>query len=54
MEEKSRDYLAGRLKDLAGKAYQNSFLTHTDFLSISELSGVFQIFASEGIPTNVH
>ena len=54
MEEKSRDYLAGRLRDLAGKAYQNSFLTHTDFLSISELSCVFQIFASEGIPTKVH
>ncbi|WP_044958682.1 YlmH/Sll1252 family protein [Butyrivibrio sp. WCD2001] len=54
MEEKSKDFLAGRLKDLATKAYQNSFLTHTDFLSVSELASVYRIFASEGVPANVH
>ena len=54
MEEKSRDFLAGRVRDLATRAYNNSFVTHTDFLSVSELNTFFQILASEGISANVH
>ena len=54
MEEKSRDFLAGRIKDLAHRAYMNGFVTHTDFLSLSELSMFYQILASEGVSSNVH
>jgi len=54
MEEKTRDFLAGRLKDLANRAYQNGFATNTVFLSLSEQAHVYQIFASEGVPKNVN
>lgn len=54
MEEKSRDFLAGRVRDLANRAYLNGFVTHTDFLSVSELAMFYQILAAEGVPTNVH
>ncbi len=54
MEEKSKDFLTGRIRDLALRAYNNSFVTHTDFLSASELAAVYQILASEGVPSNVH
>ncbi len=54
MEEKSRDFLSGRIKDLAGRAFNNSFITHTDFLSLSEQAAFFQILSSEGISSNVH
>ena len=54
MEEKSRDFLAGRVKDLAARAYMNNFITHTDFLSVSELAMFHQILASEGVSSNVH
>ncbi|MBR4831101.1 MAG: RNA-binding protein [Butyrivibrio sp.] len=52
MEEKTRDFLAGRIKDLATRAYMNNFVTHTDFLSVSELAMFYQILASEGVPSN--
>ncbi|MBE5860589.1 MAG: RNA-binding protein [Butyrivibrio sp.] len=35
--------LAGRIKDLARKAYENNYVTHTDFLSMSELYEVNSI-----------
>ncbi len=54
MEEKSRDFLAGRIRDLATRAYNNSFVTHTDFLSVSELNTFYQILAAEGVSSNVH
>lgn len=54
MEEKTRDFLAGRIKDLANRAYLNGFVTHTDFLSVSEIAMFYQILASEGVPGNVH
>ncbi len=54
MEEKSRDFLAGRLKDLANRAYQNGFTTNTVFLSMSEQAMFYQILASEGVSSNVH
>ncbi len=53
MEEKSKDFLAGRVKDLATKAYMGSFVTNTDFLSVSEQAAFFQILAAEGVPSNV-
>ncbi len=54
MEEKSKDFLAGRVRDLATRAYMNNFVTHTDFLSVSEIAMFHQIMASEGVPSNVH
>ncbi len=54
MEEKSKDFLSGRIRDLATRAYMNNFVTHTDFLSVSELATFHQILMSEGISSNVH
>jgi RNA-binding protein YlmH len=54
MEEKTKDFLAGRVRDLATRAYMNSFVTHTDFLSVSEQACIYQILAGEGVPANVH
>ena len=54
MEEKTKDFLAGRIRDLATRAYMNGFVTHTDFLSVSELAMFYQILASEGVSSNVH
>ena len=54
MEEKSFEFLAGRVRDLANRAYQNGFVTHTDFLSLSELSHFYKILAQEGVSSNVH
>ncbi|WP_029231363.1 YlmH/Sll1252 family protein [Butyrivibrio sp. VCB2006] len=54
MEEKTKDFLAGRIRDLATKAYMNGFVTHTDFLSLSEIAMFYQILASEKVPSNVH
>ncbi|WP_022764889.1 YlmH/Sll1252 family protein [Butyrivibrio sp. XPD2006] len=54
MEEKSYEFLAGRIRDLANRAYQNGFVTHTDFLSLSELSHFYRMLSSEGVPSNVH
>ena len=50
MEEKTKDFLAGRVRDLATRAYMNSFVTHTDFLSVSEQACIYQILAGEGVP----
>ncbi len=54
MEEKSRSFLAGRIRDLAARAYQNSFVTNTEFLSLSELDCFYQILAGEGVPAASH
>ena len=54
MEEKTRDFLAGRIKDLAKRAYMNGFVTNTVFLSMSEQACFYQILASEGVLQNVH
>ena len=53
MVEKSKDFLAGRIRDLATRAYTNSFVTHTDFLSASEIAMFYQILAAEGVPSSV-
>ncbi|MBQ7703300.1 MAG: RNA-binding protein [Firmicutes bacterium] len=50
MEEKSRTFLAGRVRDLALRAYQNNYVTSTEFLSLSEQNAFFGILASEGVP----
>ncbi|MBO4457936.1 MAG: RNA-binding protein [Butyrivibrio sp.] len=52
-EEKTKDFLAGRVKDLATRAYMNNFITHTDFLSVSELALFYRILAEEKVPANV-
>ncbi len=54
MEEKTRDFLAGRIKDLSGRAYMKGIVTSTAFLSVSELALFYQILASEGVSANQH
>ncbi|MCR5669518.1 MAG: RNA-binding protein [Butyrivibrio sp.] len=48
-----KTFLAGRVKDLALRAYNNSFVTHTEFLSVSELSDFYSLLSSEGVSPNV-
>ncbi len=43
--------ILGRIKDLAAKAYENNYVTHTDFLSASELYDVRLLCASNGLIT---
>lgn len=43
--------LLGRIKDLARRANENNYITHTDFLSLSELSEVQEMCAREGLIT---
>lgn len=49
-----RDMLSGRLKDLSGRAYRNDYLTHTDFLGVSEQADFHAILASQGVQPSVH
>jgi len=51
--EKTKDYLAGRIKDLANRAYLKGIVACTDFLSLSELALFYNILSSEGISSNV-
>ncbi len=44
--------ILGRIKDLAAKAYENNYITHTDFLSASELYEVHSLCASNGMITD--
>lgn len=43
--------LLGRIKDLARRADENNYVTHTDFLSRSELHDVLALCAAEGMIT---
>lgn len=43
------DVLRGRIKDLSARASSESYLTHTDFLSLSEQALFFQILKEEHI-----
>jgi RNA-binding protein YlmH len=52
VEEKNRTFLAGRIKDLAERAYNNNYVTSTEFLSLSEQNDFYRILASEGISSN--
>lgn len=47
-DNKDREYLAGRIRELAHKAYQNDFLTHTNFLSVSEIADFHEILRRAG------
>lgn len=47
------DYLAGRVRELSRKAYQNDYVTHTDFLSASELASFYEILRKEGISSKL-
>ena len=43
--------LLGHIKDLAGRAYQNDYITHTNFLGMSELAAFYdEIKKSGGLP----
>ena len=44
--------LAGRIRDLSIKTYQNDYLTHTDFLSASDLALFYEILRKQGISGN--
>ena len=39
--ENDNSILIGHIKDLAGRAYQNDYTTHTNFLGLSELAAIF-------------
>ena len=52
MEES--EYLAGRIRELSNKAYQNEYVTHTEFLSASEIAAVYEIMARQGMPAGVN
>ncbi|WP_044914677.1 YlmH family RNA-binding protein [Butyrivibrio sp. WCE2006] len=43
--------LFGRIKDLARRAFENSYVTHTDFLSLSEIYDVKSACAANGLVT---
>lgn len=45
-------FIESRIKDLANKAYQNDYVTHTDFLSISDQAGLHDAMARLGVPRN--
>ncbi len=49
-----RDMLAGRLRDLSGRAYRNDYLTHTGFLGVSEQADFHEILSAQGVPSSVH
>lgn len=42
--------MTGRIHELSEKTYQNEYVTHTAFLSSSDISMVLEIMASEGMP----
>lgn len=46
--------LEGRIRDLSEKAYNSNYLTHTNFLTASELSLFHTILQKQGIGPQVH
>ncbi|WP_034465706.1 YlmH/Sll1252 family protein [Butyrivibrio proteoclasticus] len=48
------DFLEGRIKDIANRAFMNNFVTHTSFLSESEIASFYALLSKEGVPSNVH
>ncbi len=44
------DYLESRLKELSNKTFQNEYITHTDFLSVSEQALLHNAMRKSGIP----
>ncbi len=51
MEDK--ELLSGRINELSNKAFMNSYVTHTQFLSQSELAFFYEILREKGISSNV-
>ncbi len=49
-EMEEQDYLTGRIRDLSQKTYQNDYLTHTEFLTASELSLFYELLRKMGVP----
>ncbi len=47
-----KELLAGRINELSTKAYMNSYVTHTNFLSQSELANFYEILRIKGISSN--
>lgn len=41
--------LEGRIRDLAGKTYNNDYVTHTEFLAASDLALFYQILRKQGV-----
>lgn len=46
--------LEGRVRDLSEKAYNSNYLTHTSFLSASELALFHSILRRQGVSSHVH
>ena len=46
MDEKT--LLRGRIRELAGAAWQNDYMTHTAFLSVSEQAMIYDILRADG------
>ena len=46
--------ILGRIKDLAKRAFEGNYVTHTDFLSASEAYEVNALCAGEGLITGDH
>ena len=44
----ARDLLSGRIRELSQKAWQNGYVTHTDFLSVSEQADIYALLPSLG------
>ncbi len=44
------DYIAGRIKELADRAYQNEYVTHTAFLGASEQAAFHTALKQLGVP----
>ena len=44
------DYMAGRIKELADRAYKNDYITHTAFLGASEQASFHSALKKLGVP----
>lgn len=43
-------YLESRIKDLSNKTFQNEYVTHTDFLSVSDQASLNDAMRKLGVP----
>ncbi|SFG71870.1 YlmH/Sll1252 family protein [Oribacterium sp. WCC10] len=48
------NYLEGHIRDLSERAFNNDYLTHTGFLSLSELAFFYSLVQSSGISPHMH
>ena len=46
--DNDKTILLGHIKDLAGRAYQNDYITHTNFLGMSELAAFYEEIKKSG------